>query len=301
MSWPPDRPNLSTITVGRMSRYPRLAPRKVSASAANGRATASARSESATMPGAAPDLPRWPLSRRCASGPANSSMPAVQASDTARTGTMAARRMAGTRSSWPRRRSRAMKLTSPTHAPSPATVSTIRKSEIAVKKAPATGLLYSRVITTVSARVVIAATRAPIRFRALPRATSLSRGPAGLESGRAAGNAGVSGRAASGMAATMSPLLRLASGLRRHPRPPVAKRGGTKRDVVKRDGEKRDEVKRDGARPDGAKRDEAKRDGVKRDEARPDGAKRDEAKRDGVKRDEARPDGARPDGARPDG
>ena len=161
MSWPPDRPNLSTITVGRIWRYPRLAPSRVSASAANGRATASARSESATMPGAAPDLPRWPLSRRCASGPANSSMAAVQASDTTTTGTTAARRMAGTRSSWPRRRSRAMKLTSPTHAPSPATVSTIRKSEIAVKKAPATGLLYSRVITTVSTSVVIAADQGP--------------------------------------------------------------------------------------------------------------------------------------------
>ena len=75
-----------------------------------------------------------------------------------------------------------MKLTSPTHAPSPAADSTIRNSEIAVKKAPATGLLYSRVITTVSARVVTAATRAPIRFRALPRATSFSRGPGGPES-----------------------------------------------------------------------------------------------------------------------
>ena len=120
MSWAVDRPILSTTTVGFITRYPRAAPSRVSARAANGSASASARSASATVPGAAPSLPRWPLSSRCASGSANRSMPAVHASDTTTTGMTAARRMAGTRSSWPRRRSRAMKLTSPTHAPSPA-------------------------------------------------------------------------------------------------------------------------------------------------------------------------------------
>ncbi len=182
MSWAVDRPILSTTTVGFIARYPRAAPSRVSARAANGSASASARSASATAPGAAPSLPRWPLSRRRASGSANRSMPAVHASDTTTTGMTAARRMAETRSSWPRWRSRAMKLTSPTHAPSPAADSTIRNREIAVKKAPATGLVYSRVMTTVSTRVVTAATKAPIRFSALPRATSFSRGPGWPES-----------------------------------------------------------------------------------------------------------------------
>ena len=200
MSWALDRPILSTTTVGFMARYPRAAPSRVSDKAANGSASASALSASATVPGVAPSLPRWPLSSRRASGSANRTMPAVHASDTTTTGMTAARRMAGTRSSWPRRRSRAMKLTSPTHAPSPAADSTIRNSEIAVKKAPATGLLYSRVITTVSARVVSAATRAPIRFRALPRATSFSRGPGCPESWPGTGRA----RASGGVAAIMS-------------------------------------------------------------------------------------------------
>ena len=120
MSCPVDRPILSTITVGRICRYPRLAPSRVSARAANGRASARARSESATRPGVAPALPRCPLSSRWASGWANRRRPAVATSETTTTGMMAARRMAGIRSSWPRRRSRAMKLTSPTHAPRPA-------------------------------------------------------------------------------------------------------------------------------------------------------------------------------------
>ena len=58
----------------------------------------------------------------------------------------------------------------------PAADSMIRNSEIAVKKAPATGLVKCLVITTVTARVVTAATAAPTRFSAPPRATSFSRG-----------------------------------------------------------------------------------------------------------------------------
>ena len=222
MSWALDRPILSTTTVGFIARYPRAAPSRVSAKAANGSASASARSASATVPGVAPSLPRWPLSSSRASGSANRSMPAVHASDTTTTGTTAARRMAGTRSSWPRRRSRAMKLTSPTHAPSPAADSTIRKSEIAVKKAPATGLLYSRVITTVSASVVTAATRAPTRFRALPRATSFSRGPGWPESWPATGSAGASG----GVAAIMGLAPRPASAPRSRPAGRWGRRAG---------------------------------------------------------------------------
>lgn len=87
----------------------------------------------------------------------------------------AARRTTGTWLSCPRRRSRAMKLTSPTYAPRLEPDSTIRNSEIAVKNAPATGLLKCLVITTVTARLVTAATPAPTRFSVLPRATSASR------------------------------------------------------------------------------------------------------------------------------
>ena len=57
ISWAVDRPILSTTTVGLMTRYPRVAPSRVSDRAANGRARASARSASATMPGLAPRGP----------------------------------------------------------------------------------------------------------------------------------------------------------------------------------------------------------------------------------------------------
>ena len=67
-----------------------------------------------------------------------------------------------------------MKFTAPTLAPRLATASTIRNIEIAVKNAPATGLLKWRVTTTVRPIVATAETAAPTRFRAPPRATPAS-------------------------------------------------------------------------------------------------------------------------------
>src|SRR5262249_20741920 len=62
----------------------------------------------------------------------------------------------------------------PTLAPRLATASTIRNAEVAVKKAPAIGLLNCLVTRTVTPRVVAAETPAPIRFSVPPRATSAS-------------------------------------------------------------------------------------------------------------------------------
>ena len=72
-----------------------------------------------------------------------------------------------------------MKYTVPVAAPRLATASTIRNSDMAVKKAPATALLKLRVMTTVSATVLTAGDPAPTRLSTLPRATSVSRRSAG--------------------------------------------------------------------------------------------------------------------------
>ena len=60
---------------------------------------------------------------------------------------------------------------------------------MAVKKAPATGLLNCLVTKTVTPKVVAAETPAPIRLRVPPRATSASCGcpPPPLPAGRPAG------------------------------------------------------------------------------------------------------------------
>src|ERR1700677_411530 len=68
-----------------------------------------------------------------------------------------------------------MKYTVPVAAPRLATASTIRNSDMAVKKAPAAALLKVLAMITVSATVPRPATAAPTRLSRPPLATSASR------------------------------------------------------------------------------------------------------------------------------
>ena len=89
-----------------------------------------------------------------------------------------------------------MKLTAPTPAPSPATDFTIRNIDIAVKKAPATGLLKCLVTSTVTAIVAIPEITAPTMLSAPPRATPASRArpSSSAMSASASGGCGPGGR-----------------------------------------------------------------------------------------------------------
>jgi hypothetical protein len=98
-TWAAGRVIRSTTTVGSMFLNPRLAPRNVSASAANGTATASARIASAAGPGAAPPCPSGPPAISRASGPAKTSINPADSTEATSTGRTAARRIAATRPS----------------------------------------------------------------------------------------------------------------------------------------------------------------------------------------------------------
>ena len=104
------------------------------------------------------------------------------------TGRVAVRSTSGTRCCWPSERSRAMKYAVPVAAPRLATASTIRNSDVAVKKAPTAALLKLRVMITVNATVLSPATPAPTRLSRPPRATSVSRrSTGGVPAGAAVG------------------------------------------------------------------------------------------------------------------
>jgi hypothetical protein len=78
----------------------------------------------------------------------------------------------------------------------------MKNREMAVKKAPATGLLKLRVTSTVKATLAAPEKAAPARFSVLPLATSASRPPAPRAAGRAGSGCGGSGcRGARGGAA----------------------------------------------------------------------------------------------------
>src|SRR6185437_14177993 len=96
-TWTAGRVIRSTTTVGSMFLNPRLAPRNVSASAANGTATASARIASAAGPGAAPPRVSGPRVSNPASGPAKTSISTAHSTEATSTGRTAARRIAATR------------------------------------------------------------------------------------------------------------------------------------------------------------------------------------------------------------
>src|ERR1035437_9380309 len=104
-----------------------------------------------------------------------------------------------------------MKYTVPVAAPRLATASTIRNSDMDVKKAPAAALLKVLAMITVSATVPRPATAAPTRLRRLPLAASAS-GPSVWPSVRPSSCKRPAGAAARGLVGCITAVARRCAG-----------------------------------------------------------------------------------------